>query len=111
MYARQFLERGRSSDEVRPGRKAMRGEFAMKNLICIIGMLAVSCMPADVSAASPKHHHKTHRGYAMHLVARPVQSGYDSPVLHRIPSMDPPFCDSPNVVTIEGCRISSNGSW
>jgi hypothetical protein len=81
----------------------------MKRLIIIAGALAMACAPAIAATTTPKHHHKAHRGYATRPVARPVPSDYGATALHRIPSMDPPFCDSPNVVTVESCRISSNG--
>jgi len=82
----------------------------MKRLIIVAGALAMACAPAVAGTTAHKHHHRTHRGYAMRPVAPPMQNGYyGASALHRIPSLDPPECDSPNVVTVENCRISSNG--
>jgi len=81
----------------------------MKRLIIVAGALALACAPAIATATAHKHHHKARRAYAMHPVAPPVRSDYGTTALHRIPSLDPPECDSPNVVTVENCRISSNG--
>jgi hypothetical protein len=81
----------------------------MKRLIIVAGALAMACVPAIASATAPKHHHRMHRRYVTHPVAPPVRENNGTTALHRIPSMDPEFCDSPNVVTIESCRASSNG--
>lgn len=87
-------------------------------LVAAAGALAVVAMPAVASAAAPKHyrpHHAHVRAHAHvntygHAYAKPpVRSAYGTAPLPRIPSMDPEFCDSPNVVTVESCRISSNG--
>jgi hypothetical protein len=81
----------------------------MKRLIIVVGALAMACVPAIASAAAPRHHHKIHRAHVTHPVAPPVQKDDSLTTVHRRPSMDPPFCDSPNVVNIEWCRASSNG--
>jgi len=73
-------------------------------LVGIAGALAVTFMPANASATAPKHH-RAHHAHAR----QPARSAYGAPELPRIPSLDPPYCDSPNVVTVEGCRASSNG--
>jgi len=81
----------------------------MKRLIMVAGTLALVGVPAIAAATASKHHHKRHHGYAAHMVTPPAQNDYGTAALHRIPSLDPPMCDSPNVVTVENCRISSNG--
>ena len=79
----------------------------MKRLMIVAGALAMAALPAMAGTTAPKHHHRMHHHRVAHPVAPPVQTGTTE--LHRIPSMDPPSCDSPNVVSIENCRASSNG--
>jgi len=87
----------------------------MKHLVSIVGMLAVTFMPVVASATAHKHHRATHDKMAHYKMThygfapRSVQDAYGTTALQRIPSLDPPECDSPNVVTIEHCRASSNG--
>ncbi len=70
--------------------------------------LVVAGAPAIASATTHKHHHKMHHRDVARPVA-PLRNDYGATALHRIPSLDPPECDSPNVVSVENCRISSNG--
>ncbi|MDR3467403.1 MAG: hypothetical protein P4M07_15840 [Xanthobacteraceae bacterium] len=82
----------------------------LKRLIVVAGALAaMACVPAVADATAPKHHHGMHRRHVMHPVAPPARNDGGMTELHRIPSMDPPSCDSPNVISIENCRASSNG--
>lgn len=83
-------------------------------LVGVTGALAVAFLPVIASATPLKHHRPRHthasHTHASHAYAKPpVRSAYGIAPLPRIPSMDPEFCDSPNVVTVESCRISSNG--
>lgn len=82
----------------------------MKHLIVVVGALAMVWAPLSASAHTPRHHHRTHHRHVARPVAPPVQDNYyGATALKRIPSLDPPECDSPNVVSVENCRISSNG--
>ncbi len=83
----------------------------MKRLITVAAVLAVAYAPTIASATTWKHHHKAHRAHATPSVAFVAPRDARGSVLPRIPSMDPEICDSPNVVTIEHCRLSSQGSF
>lgn len=82
----------------------------MKRLIVVAAMLVVAYAPTAASATTWKHHHRAHRAHATPSVAFVAPHARVS-ALPRIPSMDPEICDSPNVVTIEHCRLSSQGSF
>jgi hypothetical protein len=81
----------------------------LKRLIIAAGALAMTCAPALADATAPTPHHRTHRRHVTRPLAPPVRNDSGTTELHRIPSMDPPSCDSPNVITVENCRAASNG--
>lgn len=83
----------------------------MKRLIIVAGVLVVAYAPPAASATTWKHYHKAHRAHATPSVAFVAPWDARASVPPRIPSLDPEICDSPNVVTIAHCRLSSQGSF